>query len=245
MEDVAAGPDPMPKPKDRRLPFLIACFGILVTATNVGSIMAPTLVSRSPELLIALSSRIRHLLFAVPAGINPVAYSLIGFARLSAAGFLCFTLGHGYGSRGMLWIERQLGEQTPATFRWMQRAVDRAGALLVVLMPGSNIVCALVGYRRMRTAVFAVCLSVGIVFRLVWVWVAAKIFEDQLTVILDWIERYQWWLVGAFLAITFLQSWRKASNRPEEADDLLEGTGDGTATVSEEDLERDLENGPG
>ena len=52
-------------------------------------------------------------------------------------------------------------------------------------------------------------------------------------------------LVGAFLAITFLQSWRKASNRPAEADDLLEGTGDGTATITEDDLERDLENGPG
>src|SRR5262245_29459804 len=215
----------MQKPKDRRLPFLIACFGILVIATNVGSIMAPTLVSRSPELLIALSSRIRHLLFAVPAGINPVAYSLIGFARLSVAGYLCFTLGHGYGSRGMLWIERQLGDQTPATFRWMQRAVDRAGALLVVLMPGSNIVCALVGYRRMRTTVFAVCLSIGIAFRLAWVWVAAKIFEDQLTVILDWIEKYQWWLVGALLASTFLQSCGQAATRSVDADSRSAGVG--------------------
>jgi hypothetical protein len=245
VEHVAAGTDPLPKPKDRRLPFLIACFGVLVTATNVGSIMAPTLVTRSPELLLALSSRIRHLLFAVPAGINPVAYSLIGFARLSVAGYLCFTLGHGYGARGMLWVERQLGDQTPATFRWMQRAVDRAGALLVVLMPGSNIVCALVGYRRMRTAAFAACLSIGIVFRLAWVWIAAKIFEDQLTTILDWIERYQWWLVGAFMAITFLQSWRKASTRPVDAEDLLDGTEDAAAAVLDDDLERDLENGPG
>ena len=119
-----------------------------------------------------------------------------------------------------------------------------AGALLVVLMPGSNIVCALVGYRRMRTAAFAACLSIGIVFRLAWVWIAAKIFEDQLTTILDWIERYQWWLVGAFMAITFLQSWRKASTRPVEAEDLLDGTEDTTA-VLDDDLERDLENGPG
>ena len=244
MDDVAAEPGP----KDRRLPFLIACFGILVTATNIGSIMAPTLVSRSPELLLALSSRIRHLLFAVPAGINPVAYSLIGFTRLALAGFLCFTLGHGYGARGMSWIERQLGDQTPSTFRWMQRAVDRAGAPLVVLMPGSNIVCALVGFRRMRTSLFAVCLSLGIIIRLTWVWIAAKIFEDQLTSILDWIERYQWWLVGGFLALTFLQSWRKAASGPadpedlfDNPDDLLDGAADGPPAASENGVQPTVE----
>ncbi|MGD9704496.1 MAG: hypothetical protein AB7Q42_19100 [Acidimicrobiia bacterium] len=200
------------QPRDRRLAFLVACFGVLVTATQVGSIMAPTIVKGSPELLLALSSRIRHLLFAVPAGINPVSYSLIGFGRLFAAGALCFALGHGYGVRGMAWVERQFADQTPATFRWMQRAADRAGPLLVVVMPGSNIVCALVGYRRMRTSVFATCLAAGIAFRLTWVWLAAKQFEDQLTSALDWIDRYQWWLVVGFFAITFLQSWRRAAS---------------------------------
>jgi len=208
-----------PRSRDRRLAFLATCFGVLITATNVGSIMAPTLVKRSPELLLALSSRIRHLLFAVPAGINPVAYSVIGFTRLALAATLCFALGHGYGARGMMWIERQLGAETPATFRWMQRAADRYGELLVVLMPGSNIVCALVGYRRMRTAVFAICLSIGIAIRLAWVWVAAKLFEDQLKTALDWIDRYQWWLVGAFFAVTFLQSWRKSATTARSTGD--------------------------
>jgi hypothetical protein len=94
----------------------------------------------------------------------------------------------------------------------MQRAADRFGPLLVVVMPGSNIVCALVGYRRMRPTVFAACLSVGIAIRLAWVWVAAKQFEAQLKSALDWIDQYQWWLVGGFFALTFLQSWRRAAN---------------------------------
>lgn len=212
-----------PRPRDRRLAFLVTCFGVLITATNVGSIMAPTIVKSSPELLLALSSRIRHLLFAVPAGINPVAYSVIGFSRLAVAAALCFALGHGYGARGMMWMERQLGAETPATFRWLQRAADRYGALLVVVMPGSNIVCALVGYRRMRTQVFALCLSIGIAIRLAWVWLAAKQFEDQLKSALDWIDRYQWWLVGVFFALTFLQSWRKTS-AAERAADVVEDT---------------------
>lgn len=208
-----------PRSRDRRLAFLVACFGVLITATNVGSIMAPTIVKSSPELLLALSSRIRHLLFAVPAGINPVAYSVIGFTRLALAASLCFALGHGYGARGMMWMERQLGAETPATFRLLQRAADRYGGLMVVIMPGSNIVCALVGYRRMRTKVFAVCLSAGIAFRLAWVWLAAKRFERQLEVALDWIDRYQWWLVGAFLALTFLQSWRKSAAAAKRTED--------------------------
>jgi hypothetical protein len=211
-----------PPSKDRRLPFLVACFGVLVTATNIGSIMAPTLVKRSPELLLALSSRIRHLLFAVPAGVNPVAYSVIGFTRIALAGALCYTLGHGYGGRGMRWIERQFGDQTPATFRWMQRAADRAGGLLVVLMHGSNIVCALVGLRRMRASVFAACLSLGIVLRLIWVWLAAKQFEDQLKSALDWIDQYQWWLVGGFMALTFLQSWRRTASAVSGTEELLD-----------------------
>jgi len=44
----------------------------------------------------------------------------------------------------------------------------------------------------------------------VWVWIAAKHWEEELKDILDWINRYQWWLVGAFLAIAVFQSVRRA-----------------------------------
>jgi hypothetical protein len=29
--------------------------------------------------------------------------------------------------------------------------------------------------------------------------------------VLDWLTRYQWWIAGAFLAITLAQSFRRAS----------------------------------
>jgi membrane protein DedA with SNARE-associated domain len=89
-------------------------------------------------------------------------------------------------------------------------------------MPGSNIVCALVGYRRMPVKTFVACLSAGIAFRLAWVWLAAKQFEDQLKTALSWIERYQWPLVVAFLVVTFAQSMRKAAKSRPEADAALE-----------------------
>ena len=202
--DAARGPD-------RRLRLLVGLFVALVACTQVGSITAPTLVNSHPQLLLGLSSRIRHLLFAVAKGINPIAYSIVGFVRISAAGWLCYTLGYHYGDRGFRWLESQSGDRPPAALSWLQKAADRAGWLLVVAMPGSNIVCVLVGQRRMSKQRFGAMLTLGVAFRLVWVWVAARQFESELKRALEWIEKYQWWLVIGFLALSFLQSARKAS----------------------------------
>lgn len=198
-----------------RLAYLVAAFAALVACSQVGAIIFPTLIKRSPALLLLLSSRMRHLLFAVPAGINPFAYSVVGFVRLSAAAWVCYGLGYYYGDRGVKWMERQVNGDTPATFRWLQRAADRAGPALTFFMPGSNIVCVLVGQRKMPKQRFAIWLSAGIVFRLIWLWIAAKIFDSQLKTILRFIEKYQWWLVGAFLVITIVQGAHKtAKNGP-------------------------------
>ena len=56
-----------------RLSTLLGIIGVLVVASNVGTILSATLVNDHPVALIALSARIRHLLLAVAAGINPVA----------------------------------------------------------------------------------------------------------------------------------------------------------------------------
>lgn len=224
-----------PRAKDRRLPALLAGYGILVALTNIGSISAPTLVKDQPGLLLALSSRLRHLLFAVPAGIDPIAFALIPVARLGAAAALCFTLGYLYGDHGMRWLERQLGGDKPATLRWIEKGVDRAGWLMVFLMPASNVVCALAGYRRMDPRRFVMFLVGGIAFRLAWIWLAAKQFEDQLKVALDWIEKYQWYLVIGFTAITVLQSFRRASN--QTATTTTDADADADATIDDADDE--------
>lgn len=200
--------------RDKRLAYLIAGFVALIGCTQIGAIFFAPLIKRSPELLLALSSRMRHLLFAVPAGINPVAYSVIGFVRLSIAAWICFLLGTHYGDRGVAWLEKQVQGDTPATFRWLQRAADKAGPALVFLMPGSNIVCVLVGQRKMAKRSFATWLSLGIMFRLGWLWIAARLFDSELKKALDYIEKYQWWLVAAFFLISVLQSARKAAKNP-------------------------------
>ncbi|MCU1391634.1 MAG: hypothetical protein JWM34_62 [Ilumatobacteraceae bacterium] len=203
---IPSGEPVVPGRKDKRLALLVAAFATLVACSQVGSIIFPTLIKRSPTLLLALSSRMRHLLLSVTAGVNPFGYAVVGFIRLSVAAWVCYGLGYFYGDRGVLWLEKQVQGDTPATFRWLQKGADRAGPLLTFLMPGSNIVCVLVGQRKMTRERFALYLSTGIAFRLVWLWIAAKVFDSQLKTILKFIEKYQWWLVAAFFLITILQS---------------------------------------
>jgi membrane protein YqaA with SNARE-associated domain len=216
---VENGPVPQPRdfdgpaPKDTRLTKLLMCFGALVVMTNVGSIMAPSLVKRSPELLLVLSSRIRHLLFAVPAGISPVLYAVIPVVRIGAAGAVTYLLGLWYGERGMKWLDHQFGGETPATFRWLQRGVDRSAPLLVFLFPASNVVCVLVGARKMKPQLFAASLLAGLAFRLTWVWFAAKQFESELKEALDWIAKYQWYLVVGFMLLSIAQSMRRSAKQ--------------------------------
>ena len=195
--------------RDPRLQVLVLVYVALYAAANIASVTAPRLVKRSPELLLAGSSRIRHLLFAVPAGIPTPAYAAIGFVRLFLAGSVCYLLGRWYGGRGFAWLDRQLGNQRPATLRWLERATDRVGWLFVLVMPGSNIVCALVGHRRMAPRPFFSMLVIGTALRLWWVWLAANHWESELKDALKWIGKYQWWLIGGFLAITLAQSYRR------------------------------------
>lgn len=184
---------------------------MLVGLGYVAQIFFARIIASSPSSLIGLSSRIRYLLLSVTADINPVAYSIIGFIRLAIAATLCYVLGYFYGDRAMAWFSRQLEGQEPITFRWLKVVAARAGWVLALLFPGSNIACALVGMHRMPPRRFAVLISIGIAFRLAWVWAAARHFDTELKKVLHWIEKYQWYVVAAFLVITFAQAFYKAS----------------------------------
>jgi membrane protein DedA with SNARE-associated domain len=210
VDSFADAAPPMITERNRRVRQLTIAFGVLIVCTNVGSITAPSLVRRSPELLLALSSRIRHLLFSVPAGINPVAYAVIGYARLVLAGLICFELGRLVGHRLFTWFDAQLDGERPATLRWIERGVERADWLLVMLFPGSNVICFLIGRRGMDPRRFIALITAGISFRLTWVWLAARQFDSELKSALDFIDRYQFWFIGAFFVLTIVPSMRKS-----------------------------------
>ena len=180
---------------------------VLFVIGTIGSNIGPALVDDNPVLVLTLSSRNRNLFGSVPF-IDPLAYWIIGVIRVLLAAVALYLVGSWYGTRALAWVEGNMGE-LPLIYRWMERAVDRLGWLAVVAMPGSNVVCLLVGHRRMAPARFGVLVSIGIVIKLAVLWAGGKIFEDQIRQFLDWIERYQWWVVGALFALSFLQSARR------------------------------------
>lgn len=187
---------------------VLSITALLFTVGTIGSNLGPAWVDERPAVLLAMSSRNRNLFGSVPF-IDPVPYAVIGFLRILAAGVALYLVGRWYGHRAITWFEGQVGE-LPAVYRWFQTGMDRAGWLLVVLMPGSNLVCLMAGHRRMAARQFFPLLAIGIALKLVVLWAGGKAFEDQIRTFLDWIEDYQWWIVGGLFAISFLQSFRRA-----------------------------------
>lgn len=188
---------------------------ILFAAGTIGTNIGPALVDDRPALVLTLSARNRNLFGSVPY-IDPLPYFTIGFLRLLVAGMALFFVGRWFGERALRWTEAQVGEM-PRIYRWTEAATLRAGWLAVLLMPGSNIVCLLVGHLKMAPARFVVLITTGIVVRLVVLWYGGQAFEDEIRAALDWIDQYQWWVVGALFALSFFQASRRKSPGAPEA----------------------------
>lgn len=186
---------------------VLAFTSVLFIIGTIGTNIGPALVDDSPAIVLALSARNRNLFGAVPF-IDPLPYAVIGFLRMLAAAVALYYVGRWYGHRALAWAENQLNE-LPATYRWAERATDRMGWLALLFMPGSNIVCLLVGHRGMRARIFYPIIVVGIAIRLIVLWIGGKIFEDQIRSVLDFIDDYQWWVVGGLFAITLYQTSRR------------------------------------
>jgi len=180
---------------------------MLFVIGTIGSNIGPALVDNHPSLVLALSSRNRNLFGSVPY-IDVIPYAAIGFVRILIAGIALFFVGRWYGEKALGWVEGNLGE-LPAIYRWTEKAVDKAGSIALVLMPGSNVVCLLLGHKRMSTKRFIPLLSIGIVIKLVVLRLGGDQFEDQIRSFLSGIEQYQWYFVALLFGISFFQSMRK------------------------------------
>lgn len=202
-----AHPDIAVRPAARRSILVLA--GTLFALGTFGSNVGPAWVDEHPAWVLALSSRNRNLFGSVPYfdGNWPL-YAALGFVRLMLAGITLFFLGRWYGRTAIEWTEGQVGE-LPRVYHWFQRGVDRAGWLLVLLMPASNFVCLMAGHRRMLPQRFVALLAAGIALKLVVLWWGGQIFEDQIRWFLEAIEDYQWWVVAGLFVITAIQSANK------------------------------------
>jgi len=190
---------------------VLALTTLLFVIGTIGTNIGPALIDEHPRLILMLSARNRNLFGAVPY-IDLMSYLLIGFTRVLIAGVALFLVGRWYGTKTLGWVEGNMGE-LPTIYKWTERLVDKAGSVMVVLMPGSNIVCLLVGHRRMAPRRFMPLLMLGITIKLAVLWRGGKLFENQIKDFLSYIERYQWWVVGALFIASALQSARKGRRK--------------------------------
>ena len=201
----------MPSSLSRRSVLAITS-GLFVLGT-IGSNIGPALVDERPELVLLLSSRNRNLFGSVPY-IDLLPYVLIGFLRVLAAAVALYFCGRFFGKKAVRWLEGQAGEP-PRIYVWLERAVDKMGVWAVIIFPGSNVVCLLVGHRGMKPRTFLIFVSIGIAIKLWVLRVLGRVFESEIRSFLDFIDEYQWWLVIGLFALSLLQGqFRRGPNRP-------------------------------
>ena len=207
---------------------VVALVSVLFAAGTIGTNIGPALVDDRPLLVILLSSRNRNLLGSIPY-IDAPTFFLVGFGRLLLAATALFLVGRWYGDRALRWTESQVGEM-PAIYHWTERVTRKAGWVAVFLMPGSNIVCLLVGHMKMYPRQFITVASAGIATRLVVLWFGGKAVEDQIESFVSWINDYQWWIVGGLFAITFFQASRRKGPPPPGDEPAPDQSGEGAPT---------------
>ena len=184
---------------------LVAWIG-LVVAANVGTIVSPSLQKSHPALLLALSSRNRHLLMAIGNDISPLTYAIVATLRVALAAFVCYGLGRVFGPRALRWLRLATG--TPkASLDKMEQSFELISWFLVPFFVGSNIIALLAGQRPLPVKRFAGLLAIGIAGRLVLFWFLADSLRGPLDTFVKFTSRFQYplmavllvWVVGSTL----------------------------------------------
>jgi hypothetical protein len=195
----------------RRLQLLATFAGVSFIAANIGTIMSAKLVTSHPAILLALSSRNRHLLLTKGAGIGIIAFALIPLLRLAPVAFTYFLLARDYGEQGKSWMEREAGG-LPGTVGWAERVFDRVGPASLVLFAGSQLAWLLAGLRKVSTRTFLTFELIGIMVRIAFFWVLGERYESQIKTLLGWIARWTGPLTILLIGTVIYQT-RRSSQR--------------------------------
>ncbi len=186
---------------------LVGAFVGLVVLSNIANGVWARWVKTHPARLLALSSRVRYLLFARVEGIDLIPYAVIGFTRIAVAAFVCYGIGYVYEGRALKWFQRFLG-MTPEGIEGLQKGFKKASWALIPFFVGSNIVCALAGLNRIRLRVFAPLLAIGIAGRLALYWFLAEPFRKPLESFIDFTQRHQREFIIGSIAVVILANMR-------------------------------------
>lgn len=178
------------KPRDRRLRRLATVAGVSFALAMAGTALSARFVSTQPELLLALSSRNRHLLLVKGTDISAVAFGLIPLFRILPVAAAYFLLARDYGEQGKAWYEKEAGD-VPKALLFAERIFDRVGPASLLFFAGSQVAWILAGLRRLTLKSFMGWMFAGMVLRLTFFWFLGERFRPQIEDILGVIQRLQ------------------------------------------------------
>lgn len=189
-------------------PLTIVAFLGLVACTNVANVVWADWVDAHPAGLLALSSRLRYLVFTAAGGIDGLPYTVVGGLRIAAAFLVCHLAGRAYRDDLLRIFTRYLGV-TPEALDAYHRVLDKAEIVIIPWFAGSNLIAALTGVRRTAPARLLTLLALGIAARLAlfW-WLATGPFEDEVKRVLTWVDRYTVPIIIASVALVVLVNVR-------------------------------------
>ena len=208
-----------PEPTRRvPLPVLLTPILCAVVVAGVGDVIGPSLINEHPLWLITMNPRNRWLLLAAPQ-VAVWSFFVVGFVRLTAIDPLFYLLGVHYGDSALRWAERKLGDEA-GFVRKVERWFGRAAPFVVLIAP-NGYVCLLAGATGMRLRTFVALNVTGTLGRLTIFTIAGAALRSQLLDVLEFIQRYQWWLVAlSFFAVALQSRKRRTSRDSTGADDL-------------------------
>lgn len=226
----------MEQREDRRipLPWLLAPVVVLSIAGYITDILGPKLITEHPLLQMFFNPRNRYLLLAAPQ-VDAVPYYIVGFIRLILTDPIAYVLGWQYGDSAIRWVEQKMGDSN-GLIRKIERWFGKAAPLVILIAPSFNW-CVLAGASRMKPKLFVALNITGTIGRLVLFRLAGDAFEDQLESVLDFVQRYQWWLVGLSFVIVAIQVGRGGAGAIESPAELaaeIEAEGEQEEAVPDE-----------
>ncbi len=171
-------------------PITLVAFVALVVCSYIGTAVSTKWVNTNPEGLLLLSSRVRHLVAVAGGDIEFWAYFWIGFVRLGVAFVVCHLIGRAYGRTVLIWFGKYLGVRAEQIHQIMDM-FHRAEWVVIPFFVGSNIVGAISGISRVSARRLTMLLSIGLVVRLVFWWIVARVADDQIDTVLDFLNKYQ------------------------------------------------------
>lgn len=150
---------------------LLGAAAALGVAFWTGRALAPTLLTHSPLLLIALAPIPSHVVLVAPLT-SVVPLVLVGALRRLLASVLAFYIARAYGSAGIPWVKARYPKHA-SKLELLERVFHRAGPLVVFVAPGP-LVAALAAATSMRVRVFLPLATAG---HACWVYVNYKVGE--------------------------------------------------------------------